>query len=96
MKHHQSIRWSVLIPLAAFLSLPCAEASAKERTSGAGNEPLGNEEGYGYVFSDDPLQAGAFSGSDARIVVARSVVRAQLIRPRRAFVVELLRSVEVL
>jgi len=94
-QRQQSIRWPVVIPLATLLSLSCAEASAKEPTSGASNA-FGNEEGYGYVFSDDPMQAGAFSESDSRIVVARSVVRTQLIRLRRAFVVELLRSVEVL
>ena len=96
MQRYRSIRWPVVIPLAFFLSLSCATASAKERTSRASDAPVDTEGGYGYIFSDDPMQAGAFTPSDSRIVVARSVVRTQLIRPRRAFVVELLRSVEAL
>jgi hypothetical protein len=96
MQRYRSIRWPVVIPLAFLLSLPCAAASAEERTSRARDARFDTEDGYGYIFSDDPMQAGAFTQSDSRIVVARSVVRTQLIRPRTAFVVQLLRSVEAL
>ncbi|HZU83662.1 MAG TPA: hypothetical protein VE987_12130 [Polyangiaceae bacterium] len=51
-------------------------------------------EGYAYRFTDDPLQAGAFTPNDARIAVARRAIRVTLIRPRTAFVSELLRSAE--
>ena len=50
--------------------------------------------GYMYQFTDDPLAAGGFDAHDARIVVANHRVRATLIRPRIAFVVEMLKSVE--
>jgi hypothetical protein len=53
-----------------------------------------SEDGYTYKFNDDPLQAGGLGPLGARISVARSAVRATLIRPRTAFVVELLKSVE--
>jgi hypothetical protein len=49
---------------------------------------------YAYRFLDDPLMAGGFGANDARITVASHVVRATLIRPRTAFVVEMLKTVE--
>ena len=51
-------------------------------------------EGYGYEFSDDPLNAGGFGPQDATIRVRPGPVRAQLIRPRTTFVPEMLKSVE--
>ena len=50
--------------------------------------------GYMYQFTDDPLAAGGFDAHDARIVVQGHGIRATLIRPRTAFVVEMLKSVE--
>jgi hypothetical protein len=50
--------------------------------------------GYSYLFTDDVMQAGAFTPNDARVVVASRVQRVTLIRPRTAFVAELLKSVE--
>ena len=50
--------------------------------------------GYTYQFTDDPLAAGGFGAHDARIVVASHVIRTTLIRPRTAFIVEMLKAVE--
>jgi hypothetical protein len=50
--------------------------------------------GYGYEFSDDPLNAGGFGPSDATIRVRPGAVRSTLIRPRTSFVPEMLKSVE--
>lgn len=52
------------------------------------------DEGYGYEFSDDPLNAGGFGPSDATIRVRPGPVRTTLIRPRTSFVPEMLKSVE--
>jgi hypothetical protein len=50
--------------------------------------------GYGYEFSDDPLNAGGFGPNDATIRVRPGPVRTTLIRPRTSFVPEMLKSVE--
>jgi hypothetical protein len=52
------------------------------------------EDGYGYEFSDDPLNAGGFGPTDATIRVRPGPVRTTLIRPRTSFVPEMLKSVE--
>lgn len=52
------------------------------------------EGGYGYEFSDDPLNAGGFGPNDATIRVRPGPVRTTLIRPRTSFVPEMLKSVE--
>lgn len=52
------------------------------------------KEGYGYEFSDDPLNAGGFGPNDATIRVRPGPVRTTLIRPRTSFVPEMLKSVE--
>jgi hypothetical protein len=52
------------------------------------------EDGYGYEFSDDPLNAGGFGPNDATIRVRPGPVRTTLIRPRTSFVPEMLKSVE--
>jgi hypothetical protein len=57
----------------------------------ASSVPAGD---YSYRFVDDALTAGGFGGNDARIVVASHVIRTTLIRPRTAFVVEMLKTVE--
>lgn len=52
------------------------------------------EGGYGYEFSDDPLNAGGFGPNDATIRVRPTAARTTLIRPRTSFVPEMLKSVE--
>jgi hypothetical protein len=50
--------------------------------------------GYRINFDDDPLAADGLGPIGARIAVMASASRATLIRPRTAFVAELLKSVE--
>jgi hypothetical protein len=64
------------------------------RSEPSKNAPATSPSGYSYTFTDDPLAAGGFDARDARIVVASHVVRTTLIRPRMAFVAELLKTVE--
>jgi hypothetical protein len=52
------------------------------------------DEGYGYEFEDDPLNAGGFGPNDATIRVRPKAARTTLIRPRTSFVKEMLKSVE--
>jgi hypothetical protein len=54
----------------------------------------GPEQGYTYAFLDDPLDAGGLNNHEAQIRVTSHVVRTTLIRPRTAFVTELLKTVE--
>jgi hypothetical protein len=51
-------------------------------------------DGYGYEFDDDPLNAGGFGPNDATIRVRAKAARTTLIRPRTSFVPEMLKSVE--
>ena len=51
-------------------------------------------DGYGYTFEDDPLNAGGFGPNDATIRVRPRAARTTLIRPRTSFVPEMLKSVE--
>jgi hypothetical protein len=53
-----------------------------------------SDEGYGYSFDDDPLNAGGFGPNDATIRVRAKAARTTLIRPRTTFVPEMLKSVE--
>jgi hypothetical protein len=59
-----------------------------------GGPPTGKDSGYGYEFTDDPLNAGGFGPNDATIRVRPGPVRTTLIRPRTSFVPEMLKSVE--
>ncbi len=52
------------------------------------------KDGYGYVFPDDPLNAGVFGANDVLLKIRSSVVRRTLIRPRTHFMPELLKSTE--
>jgi len=53
-----------------------------------------DDDGYGYEFDDDPLNAGGFGPTDATIRVRPRAARTTLIRPRTSFVPEMLKSVE--
>jgi hypothetical protein len=77
----------------AFLAVS-STSSAKDPPSSA--PPTASATDYGYIFSDDPMQAGVFTPNDARIVVSARATRVMLIRPRTLFVVELLKSAEKL
>ncbi len=69
-------------------------ASAPAPGAGAGAKSADDSGGYGYEFSDDPLNAGGFGPNDATIRVRPGPVRTTLIRPRTSFVPEMLKSVE--
>jgi hypothetical protein len=69
--------------------------AAAQGAAGPPAAPGGEKkEGYGYEFSDDPLNAGGFGPNDATIRVRPGPVRTTLIRPRTSFVPEMLKSVE--
>jgi hypothetical protein len=90
----QHLRFPIRVSLGVALALVAVGSTARaERPRTVQDQPL-SEPGYGYVFTDDVMQAGAFTPDDPRIVVAGHATRVMLIRPRTAFVVELLRSVE--
>lgn len=78
-----AVAGSVLVALA--LSASLASAQVKESKS---------DDGYGYQFDDDPLNAGGFGPNDATIRVRAKAARTTLIRPRISFVPEMLKSVE--
>jgi hypothetical protein len=83
-----------LAALAAALGIvllaPCAVAQD------APARPSPSSTDYSYRFNDDPLSATGFDPAFPRIFVMARADRATLIRPRTAFVVELLKSVEKL
>lgn len=75
----------VLGGLVFALAAPASAQDIKESKS---------DDGYGYEFEDDPLNAGGFGPNDARIRVRKGAQRATLIKPRTQFINELLKSVE--
>ncbi len=52
------------------------------------------DQGYEYWFKDDPLKAATEDGNLPIVKVRATGLRQQLMRPRTAFVPELLKSVE--
>ena len=80
----------------AGLAVVLVSGAAAAQAPGAPAAPGGGgqKEGYGYEFSDDPLNAGGFGPNDATIRVRPGPVRTTLIRPRTSFVPEMLKSVE--
>ena len=106
MRRSLRSHWGVLAGLAVVListvasaqqpAAPAAPAAgggqAGIKTTGA--PPSGKDSGYGYEFTDDPLNAGGFGPNDATIRVRPGPVRTTLIRPRTSFVPEMLKSVE--
>jgi hypothetical protein len=89
---NRSTRWGAVAVASLGVLLFASEAFAQGKAAaGAGGK---KEEGYGYEFSDDPLNAGGFGPNDATIRVRPGPVRTTLIRPRTSFVPEMLKSVE--
>jgi hypothetical protein len=72
------------------LTLAAGAASAQEKDITESK----TDDGYGYSFDDDPLNAGGFGPNDATIRVRARAARTTLIRPRTSFVPEMLKSVE--
>ena len=86
--------WGLVAGLAVLLVSGIASAQAAPAAPGAPPAAGGGGQGYGYEFSDDPLNAGGFGPNDATIRVRPGPVRTTLIRPRTSFVPEMLKSVE--
>jgi len=82
----RSTRWGAVVVASLGVLLFATEALAQGKSK--------KEDGYGYDFSDDPLNAGGFGPHDATIRVRPGPVRTTLIRPRTSFVPEMLKSVE--
>jgi len=76
--------------VAVALSLAAGAASAQQKEITESK----TDDGYGYSFDDDPLNAGGFGPNDATIRVRAKAARTTLIRPRTSFVPEMLKSVE--
>ncbi len=87
----RSTRWGAVAIAAVSMLLVASEALAQDAGKNAGGK---KDEGYGYEFTDDPLNAGGFGPNDATIRVRPGPVRTTLIRPRTSFVPEMLKSVE--
>lgn len=83
MKRSSRLGMAVMAALGVLLASSVALAQDKKK-----------DEGYGYEFTDDPLNAGGFGPNDATIRVRPGPVRTTLIRPRTSFVPEMLKSVE--
>jgi len=81
---------ALAVGVASLAIAPMAHAQGKA----AAKETKGGDEGYGYTFDDDPLNAGGFGPNDATIRVRPRAARTTLIRPRTSFVPEMLKSVE--
>jgi hypothetical protein len=79
------------LSLSAVLLVPSAHA---QRAAKPAVKEKAADEGYGYEFEDDPLNAGGFGPNDATIRVRPRAARTTLIRPRTSFVPEMLKSVE--
>ena len=77
-------------------SAPAAALADPPPPRTAGARAADSRDGYSYTFTDDPLDAGGLSASDARIRVRPGGIRGVLTRPRTSFVAELVRSVEKL
>jgi hypothetical protein len=88
-KHSATFAMGVAF-VGVLLSSSLAFAQAAKPAAAA----AGKDQGYGYEFSDDPLNAGGFGPNDATIRVRPGPVRTTLIRPRTSFVPEMLKSVE--
>lgn len=81
----RSARWTAVFAAGSLLLL-ASDALAEGKSK--------KDDGYGYEFTDDPLNAGGFGPNDATIRVRPGPVRTTLIRPRTSFVPEMLKSVE--
>lgn len=83
-----------IVSLVAVASAVLFSSTAVAQELGGAAKSTEAEGGYGYEFSDDPLNAGGFGPGDATIRVRPVAVRSQLIKPRTSFVPEMLKSVE--
>jgi hypothetical protein len=87
-------QWGLVVGAAVLFVSGVASAQAAAGAAPGAPPAGGGGQGYGYEFSDDPLNAGGFGPNDATIRVRPGPVRTTLIRPRTSFVPEMLKSVE--
>lgn len=80
----RALATGVMIAVSLLASVAAAQGIQESKT----------DDGYGYSFDDDPLNAGGFGPNDATIRVRARAARTTLIRPRTSFVPEMLKSVE--
>ena len=90
MRKSTRLSAAIAAGICVMLVAPFALAQVKASDAAAGKK----DAGYGYEFSDDPLNAGGFGPNDATIRVRPGPIRTTLIRPRTSFVPEMLKSVE--
>jgi hypothetical protein len=82
------------LAFSAFFAFGLAAPTVRAGDTPAVTSTTTDAKGYGFVFRDDPLQAAGLGGVAPRIAVVVHASRETLIRPRTAFVVEMLKSVE--
>ncbi len=93
----QSTKGAAALRVAAVLCLLCVVHQAHAQPAATNDSSYRTEttaSGYRVNFDDDPLEAGGLGPIGARIAVMARASHTTLIRPRTAFVVELLKSVE--
>jgi len=90
----RTIRVGIALAIGMSAFVLTSAASAQPKKAAAAKEGKSGDEGYGYTFDDDPLNAGGFGPNDATIRVRPRAARTTLIRPRTSFVPEMLKSVE--
>lgn len=87
---------TIIAATAAFLgfcaAMPDAAAEEKAPHSGATHD----SDNYGYIFTDDVLNAGNPSAIGGMLSVVKAARRDRLLRPRLHFVPEMLKSVETM
>ena len=86
-------QWVGWLCAGAVLAVTSAAAAGGDRRA-ATPPPASHDDDYSYVFDDDPMQAGVMTADDPRIRVVAHGTKQLLIRPRTAFVPELLKTVE--
>lgn len=84
------MKWISLSLLASALLISSSALAQDD----AGYQTKDVQDGYQVVFRDDPLGAGGMDPASGTIQVRRGPLRQTLIRPRVAFVAEMLESVE--
>lgn len=90
----QSMKGTAALLAALVLCLTRSAYAQPAPTEDASYRTAATSSGYRVNFDDDPLEAGGLGPIGARIPVMARASHATLIRPRTAFVVELLKSVE--
>lgn len=89
-------RTIMLTTLATMAVLIASSTAFADETRSSAAATVTMERGYGYVFKDDPLDAGQFGSHTAVIKVRHRGAHTLLIRPRVQFVTEMLKSAEAL